>query len=313
MPSQLSRVATSALVRQYAKGAAQSAMDRMTMAKFLSPVVPVPGTKFNYWSYDARAPYRIMNTKRAIHGGAAILETGGTEILSELVPNAIDAPIDQAEQLAEPTLILTLQERADEAAQAAALAHEYEVINLALASVGAGTDVNAAQDSDVDIKAILDQAILDVIKSAKVGSMLSVRMIVGASAGMRLMNHASIRSLYKGGAKSTATPGLMDLSSLFLGNPTVMQNLTVYDSAAEGLAEANNWVLDNAVLIFVNSDSPTRRDPGFMKTFALAGEIMRSGTYMSQDGRQEFAKMDWYTKPTVTNASAIKRINLNAA
>lgn len=311
--SQLSRVATSSLVRNYAKGAAQSALDRMTMANFIAPVVPVPGIRFDYWTYDSKSPYKIMNTKRALYGGGALLDTGGSKTTAELQPNAIDAPIDEAEKMAEQDLVLTLQERADESAQASALAHEKEVIDLALATAGAGTDINAAQASGVDLKAIVDAAILGVVKAAKVGSMLRVRMVFGANAGLRAVNHTSIRGLFKGGTKSVAVPSMEELAGLFLGNPEIMQNLTVYDSAAEGGAESIQWMLDNAVLIFINSSTPTRRDPAFMKTFALSGQIMKSGTYMSQDGRQEFAKMDWYTKPTVTNASAIVRLNFNAS
>ncbi len=313
MPSQLSRVATSAIVQSYAKGSAQSALDRMEIANFLAPRVPVPGIKFDYWTYDSRSPYKIMNTKRALHGGAAVLETGGTKVSSELVANAIDAPIDEAEKMAEDTLQLTLMERADEAAQAAALSHEYEVIQAALTAAGAGTDYSAAQNSSNDLKLLMDTAILAVIKNAKCGSNMNVRALFGANAALRFLNHNTIRGLYKGGAKTTATPTMDEVSGLLMGKPQVKQALTVYDSSVEGLAESMNWVLDSSVLIFVSSDAPVRRSPDFMKTFCMGGQIMKTGTYMRQDGRVEVAKNDWYTKPTVTNTSAVIRLNFNAA
>lgn len=313
--TQLARVAQSAKVQNYASGAAQAALDRMVIAKAIAPIVKVPGTAYEYWAYDSRSPYKIMNTKRAQGAGGAILDSGGSKVNAVLQPNAIDAPIDEAEKLAEGTLVLTLQERADEAAEAAALAHEYEVIVAALAAAGAGTDVNASQASSVDLKKTFDDAILALIKIGKSGSNVRVQLVFGASAGVKFVNHQSIRSLFTGAnAKSaTATPSLDEVSALLLGKPNCIHALTVYDAAVEGLAASLTWQLDNAVLIFISSDSPTRRDPSFMKTFALGGEngIMRSGTYMSADGRQEFAKLDWYTKPTVTNSAAIRRINLN--
>ena len=311
--SQLARVALNARVTSYAKGAGQSALERMTIANFLSPPVKVPGVKFEYWAYDDRAPYKIMKTARAIGGGANVLDTGGTVVTSVLDPNAIDAPIDQAELLTEPTLIMTLQERADEAAAAAALSYEYQVVSAALAAAGAGTDVNAAQPSTVDLKMILDQAILDVMLAAKSGSNQSVRILFGASAGLRFLNHQSIRGLFKGGRRDTATPPMGDVSDLLMNRPAVMQALTVVDSALEGLAASNGWLMDNAVLVFVANSAPTRRDPSFMKTFTLSDGVMKPGYYQSPDGRQEFAKLDWYTKPTVTNVTAVKRINLNAS
>jgi len=309
--TQLARVAQSAQIKNYSKGAGQSALDRMLIANFVAPTVPVPGTKFEYWSYTSTAPYKIMKTKRSIGGGAAILDTGGVAVASTLDANAIDAPIDDAEKLAEPTLVLTLQERADEASQAAALAHEYEVISAALAAAGAGADYSAAQASSNDLKLLIDTASLAVMLGAQSGSNMGLRVLFGASAGLRFLNHNTIRSLFKGGAKSTATPSMADVSALLLGNPQCMHALTVVDSAVEGLAASNGWNMDNAVLIFVASANPTRRDPSFMKTFALGDGIMRPGTYMSADGRQEFAKLDWYTKPTVTNSSAVIRLNFN--
>lgn len=311
--TQLARVAQSAQVKNYSKGAGQSALDRMKIANFVAPVVPVPGTKFEYFAYDSAKPYKIMKTKRAIGGGAAVLDTGGAAVPSTLDANAIDAPIDQAEQLAEPTLILTLQERADEAAQAAALAHEYEVISAALAAAGSGTDYSAAQASSNDLKLLIDTASLAAMLAAKSGSNMGLRVLFGAAAGLRFLNHNTIRALFKGGAKSTATPSMEEVSALLLGSPKCMHALTVVDSAVEGLAASNGWLMDNAVLIFVASENPTRRDPSFMKTFALGDGIMRPGTYMSADGRQEFAKLDWYTKPTVTNSTAIIRLNFNAS
>ena len=303
----------SAIVQNYAKGSAQSALDRMAIANFLAPRVPVPGTKFDYWTYDARSPYKIMNTKRPIGGGAAILETGGTKVSAELVANAIDAPIDEAEAMAEPSLQLTLMERADEASQAAALAHEYEVVQAALTAAGAGTDYSAAQASSNDLKLLIDTAILAVVKAAKMGSNMNVRVLFGANAALRFLNHNTIRALYKGGAKTTATPTLDEVGALLMGKPQVMQALTVYDAAVEGLAESLTWMLDASVLIFVASDNPVRRSPDFMKTFCLGGQIMKTGTYLSADGRQEVAKNDWYTKPTVTNSGAIIRLNFNAS
>ena len=62
--------------------------------------------------------------------------------------------------------------------------------------------------------------------------------------------------------------------------------------------------------MFVANDSPTRRDPSFMKTFRLAGEWMKSGTYQSDDGRSEVAKMDWSQDVQVVNGAAAKLITL---
>jgi len=42
----------------------------------------------------------------------------------------------------------------------------------------------------------------------------------------------------------------------------------------------------------------------------LAGQWMVPGSYMSPDGRVEFAKYDWSEDVKVTNSAAVSRINL---
>jgi hypothetical protein len=45
-------------------------------------------------------------------------------------------------------------------------------------------------------------------------------------------------------------------------------------------------------------------DTSFMKTFAPMAGFFRPGTYVKERGDVEVAKMDWITKPVVTNAPA---------
>lgn len=85
----------------------------------------------------------------------------------------------------------------------------------------------------------------------------------------------------------------------------------VADSAAEGLSDDVNFLLDSTVLVFARMEQPTRRDPSFMKTFRLMNQFMVPGSYLREDGRVEVAKFDWSEDVQVTNASAVARLNVS--
>ncbi len=87
----------------------------------------------------------------------------------------------------------------------------------------------------------------------------------------------------------------------------------VQDTAAEGVAESISFLLDAAILIFACNGTPNTMDPSFMKTFRLMGKWMTPGSYLTEDGRDEVLKMDWYGKKVVTNSAACVRLNANAA
>ena len=69
-------------------------------------------------------------------------------------------------------------------------------------------------------------------------------------------------------------PTVAMAGNLFVGTPEVRASYMVYDDAAEGVAESIKFLLDTTVLIFARRQSPTRRDPSFMKTFRLMGKYM---------------------------------------
>ena len=308
MSDRLSKASMSTSVRNYAQGAAQSALGKI--ANFLAPSVNVASTNFRYWEFDNKNRFRIPQTRRSINGQATQIKLSGTERTATLVPNALDYPIDEFEQLADSELMLTLQEGADVCAQLGGLAHEKEVVDLALSTVGAGTDLSIAT-SGIDLADELDQRIITVAKAAKAGSLMNIRILWGPNAFRRFKNHSSVKGRFSsGGKKEMVNPTITDIMSLLIGNPESEMALTVYDAAEEGLSEDMNFILDGSVLIFATMANPTRHDPSFMKTFRLSNKFMVPGAYTSQDGRQQVAKFDWYALPKVTNSVAVARLNI---
>jgi len=309
MSTRLSTIATSAWLRNYSQGAALSNVGKL--AQFLAPTVNVSSPRFRYWKYDDQNRFKIIDTRRALHGGAKQYFMGGVEQSGELEAHALDYPIDEVEQMADDTLQNTAKEGADETAHVFGLAHEKEVVDKALTAVGPGTDINVASSS-VDVVDEFDKAIINLTKTAKLSSMHPIRMLFGPNALRLLKNCESVRGRFKRGKgeQGGVAPAVSDLLSLLIGDPEAMMTLSIYDSAQEGLTPNVDFMIDNSVLIFVGSNNPTRRDPSFMKTFRIRDSYMTPGTYRSQDGRVEFLKFDDLRLVAVTNSAACVRLNL---
>ena len=312
MSSRLNDISTSPVLREFAQGAAQSAI--MPVADFLAPTIEVPTSVGRYKKYTEKNRFHIPNTLRSIGGRATELRFEVSDETYNCEPHALDYPVDSLEKLESADLENALREGAVAVAEVAALAHEKSVIDAALAAAGAGTGKtwNASADPVADIDAV----ILDVIKAAKYGSLMGVGVLFGASAWVLFKNQALVRGRFvvgngaKGG--NLAVPTESGASDLFVGRPDVRTSYMVYDDAAAGVAEDVKFLLDTTVLVFARRPNPTRRDPSFMKTFRLMGKYMVPSSYVRDDGRVEVAKFDWSEDVRVTNSAAVKRLNVSA-
>jgi hypothetical protein len=198
-------------------------------------------------------------------------------------------------------------------AEVAALAHEKTVIDLAVDAIGPSSDLtwNDAADPVADI----DDAILDVIKACKYGSLIGVGVLFGASAWNVFKNQSKVRGRFVvgSGARSgvgLAVPTQSNVGEMFIGSPEVRTSYMVFDDAPEGVDEDVKFLLDTAVLVFARKAQPSRRDPSFMKTFRLMNQFMVPGSYMRDDGRVEVAKFDWSEDVKVCNDAAAHRLNI---
>jgi hypothetical protein len=309
--SKLAAISSKPTLRQFAQGAAQQ--NTSPVADFIAPVVDVPLSVMNYKVYTEKNRFRIPDTRRALGGRATEIGFDVTDASFNCAPHALDFPVDELEKLESGELENVLQEGAIACAEVAGLSHEKKVIDLALATAGAGTSLSVGSSDDIIDQ--LDAAVLSVIKAAKYGALMGVGIVFGASIWKAIKNHVSVRSRYaiggKGGAAPLATLTAGDFGQLILGNPEVRASFMVYDDAPEGVDEDIKFVLDKSLLVFARRPQPTRRDPSFMKTFRLAGRYMVPGSYMRDDGRVEVAKFDWSEDVKVTNTAAVARLNIS--
>lgn len=310
--SRLSDISASPVLREFAQGAAQSAI--MPVADFLAPTVEVPTSVGRYKKYTEKDRFRIPSTLRSIGGRATELRFEVSDETFNCEPHALDYPVDNLEKLESEDLENALREGAVAVAEVAALSHEKSVIDAAMNAAGAGTA--KVWGASADPVADVDAAILDVIKAVKYGSLMGVGVLFGASAWCLFKNQDKVRGRFvignggKGG--NLAVPTEDNAGQLFVGTPQVRTSYMVFDNAAPGVAEDVKFLLDTTVLVFARRPNPTRRDPSFMKSFRLMGKYMVPSSYMRDDGRVEVAKFDWSEDVRVTNSAAIKRLNVSA-
>ena len=312
--SRLSSISSDPMLRQFAQGAAQSAI--MPVADFISPTIEVPTSTGRFKKYTEKHRFHIPKTLRTLGGRASELRFEVSDATFNCEPHALDYPVDNLEQLESEGLENMLREGAIAVAEVAALAHEKTVIDLAVSAIGPGADStwNDAADPVADI----DDAILDVIKSCKYGSLMNIGVLFGANSWNVFKNQAKVRGRFVVGSGARtgvglAVPTQSNASDLFIGSPEVRTSYMVFDDAPEGVDEDVKFLLDSAVLVFARKVAPTRRDPSFMKTFRLMNRFMVPGSYQRDDGRVEVAKFDWSEDVQVSNSDAAKRINVSAA
>jgi hypothetical protein len=309
MSARLRSLGTNPTLRNFAKDASQGSIRKVS--EFIAPTCEVPTLTGQYKVYDAKNRYKRPSTKIGTDGRATRLAFSATDATYNLIPRALDFPVPNIETLNDEGLLNMSMYGTGLLADAAGLDDEGETIDTALATVGAGTDVNFLA-ANFDPIAYLDDVITDVMKLAKNGA--GIRVLFGVSAFKRVKNNSAVLGRFNGqGGKALKVPTLPDVQAMLFGNPEVQLATMVQDTAAEGLAEAIAFLLDAQILVFACNPQPNTMDASFMKTFRLMGGFMKPGSYTQEDERAEVLKMDWIQQKVVTNSAAAKRINANAA
>jgi hypothetical protein len=271
----------------------------------------VPDLTFRYKAYTENYRYRVPNVLRSPGSPATRIGFSDTDIQQTLQTNALDFPIPNAEGLSDVGLMYSIQEAQSTLAESAALSLENQIITTAQTSALASTLSTAADftDNTVDPIAILDGMILAVTKAAKNGA--PVKVLFGMTKFKQFRDNANVRSRFivsnrgGGGNVGLQSPAIGDLSGLLITNPEVELSQMVIDTSAPGATSNISFILDTQVIVFASKGNPDRLDPSFMKTFARMGGFFRSGSYTTEDQRDQVLKMDWATLPVVTNSAAV--------
>ena len=293
MSERLIQLSSNPTLLDYCAGAAARFI--RPVAQFLAPNVPVPVPTgfFKLWTEKVR--FSLPDTAREVGGHATKIDIEASNSRYNCSPQSLDFPIDRAtggdlETLAKDGLDLVL----DVANQV----HELSVITKALSALVTSESLSwgPAADPIVDI----DTRILKLIKQSKCGQ---IGVLFGASAWDWFKNHPKVVAKAKHDLSWENSPGLFHAQAKYL------TAYSVRDLNADGLQEHIAFMLDGSVIIFARSDTPTRRDPSFMKTFRLSDNIFR-GLYDNAERRITSVACDWTEDVQISNTVGAIRLDL---
>lgn len=310
--SRIAQLATSPLLQNFAITASQAAVRKV--GSFIAPLCEVPDLTFRYKVYTEQNRYRVPSTKRQPGSKATVIGFSASDSSATIEPNALDFPIPNAEDLSQEGLQYSIMEAQSTLADVSGLALENEIITLAQKAALASplTAVADFTNNQTDPISLLDALILNVVKAAKNGA--PVKVLFGTTKFKQFRDNPLVRSRFivaanggAGGAKNvgTVSPTIGDVGGLLMTNPEVELSMMVIDESAPGQAANIQFLLDQYVIVFASSGTPNRMDPSFMKTFATMGGFFKSGSYTTEDQRDQVLKMDWNTLPIVTNSVAV--------
>jgi len=313
--SRIAQLATSPLLQNFAITASQRAV--RPVGSFIAPICEVPDLTFRYKVYTEINRFRVANSRRQPGAKATVIGFSADDASATLEPNALDFPIPNVDQLSDEGLQFALMEGQSVLADQSALSLEAEIVSTAKAAAIASALSKAVDftDDGVDPIAILDDLILQVKKASKNGA--AVKLLFGTTKFKQFRNNKNVKSRYivaagggagGKGAVGTVSPTISDVGGLLITNPEVQMSEMVIDTSAPGQAENIQFLLDDVVLVFASNSTPNRMDPSFMKTFARMGGFFRSGSYTTEDQRDQVLKMDWTTLPKVTNTAAVAAV-----
>lgn len=312
----LADLSPSPFIKEYSQGAAQSALQ--PVADFLAPTVNVSHAIGHFKVYTEKNRFHVPDTKRAINGPATRVFFDASDATYNCQPHAIDAPIDMLEEQESEGTEDMFREAADMAAEIGALAHEKTVIDTAVAALTGGAAAVVFNGTN-DPVSIINTWLLSTMKNTRTGSAMGMRLLFGATAWNIFMTDPKVAGKFiigtgKGrGAEALNIANVETASQLFLGQPRIMVSYAVQDTAAEGVTASYSFLFDSSIIVFAALDSPTRRDPSFMKTFRLNGQWMVPGTYEREDGRGRVAKFDWCEDVKVTNTVGGKLLTVTTS
>lgn len=330
--SRIAQLGLNNFLSEFAIDRSQKALRKTGM--YVAPQCTVADVTFHYKVYDALQRFTIPNTQRQPGGRATRLSFGGIDAFAKLTPNALDLPIPAIQGLAKEALSYQMQEGMSIIADASSLALEYQQLELALGGMvsankwtldwTAATSGVSTSDPINDPNYGLDQAIRTVALAAP-GT--PVKILFGYDAMLDFRRNSFVRNKFIVGASGGKNVGLYspkitDVGDLLFGNPEVqisdmVQNtaplgtVTVPAGSTAGMSAELSFLLGHDVIVFASNSTPNRMDASYMKTFTPIDGFFKPGTYMSEDQRDEVAKIDWITLPLVTNATAAVHITTN--
>ena len=288
----------------YIQGAGEQS--KSAVADFIAPDVPVPTMLGRFKIWKDKEKLVIPDTRRTLGSDGTFVDltlNGGTY---NCEPHALNVGVDFQEEQESNIVLNLIQAKARTAANLGGMAHEKRVLDKMIAGA-TGADAIDTTSGATDVIKILNLHLLDVIKGAKGwGANMELRVLFGAGALYKIINHSSIISRFKGTQPKGGfvSPTVTDIAAMLMLQCNAQVSLMVQDVNANKDAADVEFMLGDQVLVFASTPNPDDYDTSFMKTFRLMGQFMTGRYWTAPSGRQNYAGFDWSEDIQIVNAGA---------
>lgn len=279
---------------------------RRAAAASLCPEVTVPSIRSRYKKFDEENTWQAYETERAIGGKAKRIPWKDSDGQLNLVPNALEATIDDHEREGDDLTILQ-KSKVKSLLTTTTLSHEKALVDYLNANVTAEAG-KGTWDANTDPIEQLDEMLVAI--ELALGGLPPNKIRFSTSAWQILRNNAKIQSRFKTGIVSVTREQIQ--SVLIFPEVQIEIGGLVYNSAKRGATKSKARMLGNDVWIYYNSPTPDMEDPSFAKCFTTGkGGVQTVMTY--REPRMDVIAVDWNREFVITNTQAVKRLTVSAS
>lgn len=276
-------------------------------ANFICPQVTVPSARSRYKIYNQVNSWKTFETQRAIGGPANRIPWLASDGQLNLVPHALENPIDDFEREDAGDLVGLQQSKVRSLVSSAVLSHEKDLFTYIKANVSAEGGKGIWNSSTDPIKQI-DEQLVDL--ETALGRRPN-RMLIGTLAWQILRDNAKTQARFKSGFASINR----DMISNVLIFPVEIQiGGLIYDSALPGATASKTRNVGSDVFLFYADQNPSMEDPSFAKCFTTGrGGVTSVRTYRDERSRSDIIAVDWTRQFAITNTEAVKRLTVTSS
>jgi len=282
---------------------------------FLAPFTQVPVPVGFYQKYDSLAPFTYVDATRQPGQSATMINWGGKPTAYNIVPRALDTPIDQAllDMTDADTAMIHYESMAKGLVSSAHTCLEYDIWATASGSLahtsGYGAGWSTASGSTVTVNPLseLEAMYFDIGKDIGIAPN---RIVFGSNAFRYLKTAATTRGTWP--MYTADYSALNTYMRTGFGIGTGIECKVAFAGYASNPGQSTRtitgFVNANEVWMFYASETPDRNDRSAFKTLQFGPGISNMRSYMAPDQRTTFLAVDWYCQPTFANSYAVKKI-----
>jgi hypothetical protein len=307
-----SPAAVNTTLTHYAAGLVQDMRrEPNRLAEFLAPWVVTGVANGQFKRFNDKKAFQIVNTRRAIGAARQEIKFDAGDPFFHCLPHGLQASLDDFELeqagLNAGVAFPIKQSKVNQLVNTAMRSREYNVIKAVKDAKAATAGLGHWSDDDVDPIAEIDSEIMAIGQDC--GQMPN-RLAIGATAWGKLRNHPLVKAR-KAGVDSAGLTLAEFAAMLYNPSIEIRVGMVPFDSAPEGVAQDNKFIVGDSLWIFIGKDNPDVADASFAKTFSTRGNGVDQVKEFRIDDLVTKVAVDWSEDVQVVGTLCGRRVDLS--